>query len=293
MPNRDLTKKFSKIQSELRQFIELSVNEDEGSWESWIDSLSSEFVNSCWDLKGCNESHCPAHDNKNARCWIIAGTMCGGAVQGKFARKYHSCKECDVYQSAVLTDPLTEIQEHIIVLIYSLRERQDELKELATTDSLTGIFNRRYLDLFVNKELEKARRGEIGLAVVLIDINNFKSINDTYGHVTGDHVLKMVSQSLAQAARKSDISARYGGDEFIVVMSGADDQMAQSSQRLIERINDNIEHANKRSKDVSVSLSYGVSLYDSGKTMEALFSEADQAMYADKRRSQRVALESV
>jgi diguanylate cyclase (GGDEF)-like protein len=285
MPEKKLIKKFKKIQNDLREFIELSINENEDSWKSWININSRNFENKCWSIKGCEEKLCPSYKNKHDRCWISTGTMCGGIVQGKFAKKYTSCKECDVYELMVMKDPITEIQEHIIVLTHSLREKNNELRELSTVDSLTSVYNRRYLDLFLKKEFEKAKRGDIGLAVVLVDVDDFKKINDQFGHISGDHALKIVANSLLQATRKSDILARYGGDEFVVVLNGYIGNIKKSVKKLIKRIEANISHSNSIERTFDIDVSCGFSVYKENMMIDDLFESADKDMYKNKHKN--------
>ena len=84
--------------------------------------------------------NCPAYDNKCGRCWLIAGTLCGDYVQGKFAKSYSNCNECEVFQEIVFKDSVIELQEHILILIHVLRSKQKELKNaLANVKTLSGL----------------------------------------------------------------------------------------------------------------------------------------------------------
>jgi hypothetical protein len=124
----------------LRTFIDLSFQEDEVSMKDWISSTIKGIVTKCWEKKGCLEKNCPAYEHDCGRCWLIAGTMCGGGVQGVFAKKYTTCSECEVFKEAVFKDPATELQEHILILIHSLRVKQQELKEaLDEVKTLSGL----------------------------------------------------------------------------------------------------------------------------------------------------------
>ena len=120
---------YQNVLINLRKFIELSLHKDETSWDEWISSTTKNITTRCWEQKQCDAVDCPAYKNECGRCWLIAGTMCDDNVQGRFAIKYASCTECEVFQNAVFKDPVSELQEHILILIHSLRSRQHELKE--------------------------------------------------------------------------------------------------------------------------------------------------------------------
>lgn len=122
-------KTLAEIINDLRMFIELSLNQNEQSWRNWVQATANSLELRCWEIKKCASIQCPAYENECGRCWLIAGTMCGGEVQGNFAKKYRSCLDCEVYQEAVLSSPETELQEHILILIHSLRIKQQELQK--------------------------------------------------------------------------------------------------------------------------------------------------------------------
>ena len=113
--------------------------------------------------------------------------------------------------------------------LYSLRLR-DELREQATHDPLTGMCNRRYLDESLSRELHRGRRGKSPLCVAMLDLDNFKPFNDAFGHDAGDSLLRELGNMIREKLRKSDISCRYGGDEFVLVLP--DSSVADTEQRL-------------------------------------------------------------
>ena len=275
---------FKKIQKELRHFIELSLKEDELSWDDWISSISSKIDIRCWEENKCNNTQCPAYQNKCGRCWIIAGTMCGGEVLGEFAKKYGTCQECEIYQRVVYTEPAREIEEHLIVLIHSLRCKQEELKEIAIKDHLTGLFNRRHFDNYMQHEYKKIKRSNSTLTIMMIDINNFKQINDMWGHAKGDEILKVYSKILQSSIRESDIVFRIGGDEFIIIMHECCDNKSYA-EALASRIDAQIEHWNNyHDMEFDLSLSYGISmLTKTVSNIQQCLDEADTKMYEDKR----------
>ncbi len=279
--NIPLINSLQQIGKDLRTFIEMSLQEPDESWRKWLVSIIRDLKTKCWEKKNCNKTDCPAYMNTCGRCWLIAGTMCGGDVQGIFALKYRSCTECEVYQEAVFSDPVAEVYEHVITLVHSLRMKQDELKTLATRDLLTGLYNRNYFDLVMVKEVERVNRYSGSLLLMLIDVDNFKKINDMYGHLHGDGVLKECAIILNKAVRNSDTVIRWGGDEFLIIMPETD---CRETDAIIRRIQDCIAEWNAEyaSSDYRLSFSIGCAALEKGKGLAEVLEEADRLMYIDK-----------
>lgn len=159
---------------------------------------------------------------------------------------------------------------------------QEELKMLATTDELTGMLNRRAFLQGANIFYENNRRYGRGLYAVLIDIDHFKNINDTYGHPFGDEVLKEFGERLIKGIRKSDIAARWGGEEFVLLLQEVkeDDSVA-----IAEKIRGDIEKLEIYfgDKKARLTASFGIAgLRDGDADMEELIGRADEALYAAK-----------
>jgi len=114
-----------------------------------------------------------------------------------------------------------------------------KLKELSAIDGLTELYNRSFLELFLEKEIETARKKNQKVSVIMVDMDHFKEINDTYGHTVGDHVLTIFAQVVLKCIRKTDVIARYGGDEFIVVLPNTDTDTARI---IAERIRAEVEN---------------------------------------------------
>ena len=117
------------LMKDLQVFIELSFRNDEGLLREWIAETVNKIDGRCWVKKQCSETNCPAFRNECGRCWLIAGTMCGGEVQGKFADKYVFCTSCEIYLDTVGDDRVRRWRELVIALVHSLRVRQHELRE--------------------------------------------------------------------------------------------------------------------------------------------------------------------
>ncbi|HXW50701.1 MAG TPA: GAF domain-containing protein [Candidatus Acidoferrales bacterium] len=157
-------------------------------------------------------------------------------------------------------------------------------RERANEDSLTGLFNHRYLHGRLEQELARTQRSGQPLAIALFDLNNFKAFNDNYGHQAGDEVLRFMATVLHMSLRATDIAGRYGGDEFLVILPQSDEQGAHL---LLERVRRKIEEqAGTGLLPIPIKLSAGVAVYPRDADNKSdLIARADAAMYADKRRA--------
>jgi diguanylate cyclase (GGDEF)-like protein len=169
-------------------------------------------------------------------------------------------------------------------------ERLQRTTEIATRvareDSLTGLGNRRALDEALVRLEQTAEADQLDHSLVLIDVDGFKSVNDTYGHQAGDEVLKAVARTLRTCARRADLLIRLGGDEFVVLAAGATKVEAAA---LAVRIHDSISNTDWDgiARGMQVSISIGFAATGAGMLVTDLFGSADAAMYADKRRHSR------
>jgi len=172
-----------------------------------------------------------------------------------------------------------------------LQEKYDEIQELqsmllqqAIRDPLTDLYNRRYMEDALERELAIAARENVPLTAIILDLDHFKSINDTYGHDAGDTVLKALAELLVAEARKTDIVCRYGGEEFVVIMPGAEVEMAYERVEAWRVIFQN-SSVPYRDMDLKCTFSAGLASFPGfGKTVKGLFSAADQALYIAKQK---------
>ncbi|WP_297442171.1 diguanylate cyclase [Sulfurimonas sp.] len=162
-----------------------------------------------------------------------------------------------------------------------LKEKQKELELLASTDPLTKLYNRRYFTQISEKILNLAKRNKEALSVMMLDIDDFKKINDTFGHKVGDDVLVSLAKTLKEESRKSDIICRFGGEEFILLLPNTDIKGAYViAQKIRKKI-----HELRVNHDVKFTVSIGVSEVDLAKeeTIEQSIKRADDALYEAKR----------
>jgi diguanylate cyclase (GGDEF)-like protein len=153
----------------------------------------------------------------------------------------------------------------------------NEMHRLATTDALTSIYNRHFFNETFRREVERARRYGKPMAILLLDVDNFKMFNDRLGHLHGDEVLKAVAHVLSKQLRKSDILARFGGDEFVMIMPETDQASAKNA---VERIQSAV--ANHSYAHIPLGVSAGISGFRPGLTPEQMLEEADRGLYQHK-----------
>ncbi len=165
---------------------------------------------------------------------------------------------------------------------------EEELRAQAIRDPLTGLFNRRYFDQSIKKEVKRAKRYDHPLGVLMIDINRFKEINDKFSHMTGDKVLVETARLLEQTVRDIDMVVRYGGDEFLIIFPETNEE---PSEVIMARIRKNLDEWNKKENimDFPLTLAMGASYLEPGtdETIETTIKKADQKMYEDKKRQKK------
>jgi diguanylate cyclase (GGDEF)-like protein len=177
---------------------------------------------------------------------------------------------------------LVVIPMYFASLVSQLHTVLGHMRKIATHDNLTGLPNRHSFYEQLQNSLKNAERNNTTFAVMFIDLDGFKPINDALGHAAGDEVLKSVAKRLKQSVRQGDVVARIGGDEFVILLS---DINLPELLPVVRKIVDRIASAHKvNGKSVSLSSSVGVATYpDSGHTVDELVAHADAAMYRSKR----------
>ena len=164
-----------------------------------------------------------------------------------------------------------------------LRDITEEVT-LATTDPLTSIYNRRYMNEFLAKEAERSRRTDRGFAVSITDVDDFKKINDTYGHLSGDIVLKKIVRAMISCTREYDTVGRYGGEEFLIILPEIDKQTATLVCNRLRRNIEELEVEVMEGEKITVTASFGIaSFQEDGVLPEDLLVKADERLYKAKR----------
>ena len=160
---------------------------------------------------------------------------------------------------------------------------QQQLRDQAMRDPLTNVYNRRYFNEVIEREIGRSKRYDHPIGFLMVDIDDFKHINDTYGHQTGDLVLKEVADLLVDQVRDTDLVVRYGGDEFLLVLIETNGE----TEKVMERIQAAVEERNRTNEIVPfpVTLSIGSAHWspELNQTAEEILAEADRKMYAEKR----------
>lgn len=182
----------------------------------------------------------------------------------------------------VLARSFKQMQDKIHQQLEALEENREELAHMARHDVLTGLPNRRAFQERLDHALSRAQRSGEQFALFFIDVDDFKSINDRFGHPGGDAVLKIMALRLVATTRKADAIARLGGDEFVVLLDNPThrEDVVQIAEKLLESVRSPILH---RGVELQVGFSIGISLYpDDGRTAAELMARADRAMYEAK-----------
>ncbi len=177
---------------------------------------------------------------------------------------------------------LREDQEELAAVNDALTRTNKELQEISITDSLTGLYNRRYMMETLSNEVSRADRMAHKFSVLMIDIDHFKQYNDAYGHLAGDDLLIKIAGLFKESIRDMDLAARYGGEEFLIILPEHGPDAARAvAERIRERVETETRDKNDETEAVTVSI--GVAAFpDNGMTPTALIENADVALYRGK-----------
>jgi diguanylate cyclase (GGDEF)-like protein len=154
-----------------------------------------------------------------------------------------------------------------------------QLKKLSTTDDLTGCYNRREMQLKMSITRRQMQRRKSNFAVLMLDLDNFKAVNDIYGHIEGDKVLKQFANVLMKGARVDDVVARYGGEEFLIILPEID---ADEAITAANRIHKNMININSLIENITVSIGICIASFDSLLSNDEIINIADKALYTSK-----------
>ncbi len=174
---------------------------------------------------------------------------------------------------------------HDVFHILTYRQRYEMLKDELTRDSMTGLFNRGFFNNTFPQEVDRASRLQHTMNLMLVDLDNFKSINDDYGHQAGDEVILMLAQSMRELFRAADIPVRYGGEEFAIILPDSSAKAAfTAAHRLRRKLREKSAAANLTVPVNKITFTAGIATYpDDAKSPDALLRIADERLYAGKR----------
>ncbi|MFA5794098.1 MAG: sensor domain-containing diguanylate cyclase [Candidatus Brocadiia bacterium] len=217
---------------------------------------------------------------------------------------FHSMSECRGHEAEVFlhhkdgyrvpvsvrVSPLRDKSGNVIGAIEIFSDntrRQDlisevsELRRLALLDPVTELGNRHYAEIHLNTKLNEMSRYELAFGILFVDIDYFKSVNDTYGHDVGDRILKMTAKTMLNVLRPSDLVGRWGGDEFVIIVPNVDQEhlysIAHKLRAFVEQSSFSIGN-----NTVKVTVSIGATIARTGDTMESLVKRADKLVYRSK-----------
>ncbi|MDO9103025.1 MAG: diguanylate cyclase [Candidatus Nitrotoga sp.] len=183
-----------------------------------------------------------------------------------------------------MADKLRHSHAEVVATNKAMQQQNQLLETLSITDGLTGLYNRSKLDVILKDELARFKRNQRPFAVLMMDIDYFKTLNDSHGHIAGDQVIAAVAKILSQSIRSVDYAARYGGDEFIIIMVETTADMAlKMAERIRSQVNDMRYSANGQIVSVTVSIGVVQCQQSDDATPTAVFARADSALYEAKR----------
>ena len=266
---------------------------------SWGDILGTEKVfhpDDCWALRR-GKLHRVKDSGSPLRCTHISRSLSGEylcvplAAQGEtlgvlyvenLSEAAGSAPEFRLDRGKALERQAAAVGERISLALANLRLRE-VLRGQSIRDPLTGLFNRRFMEESLERELRRAVRGKLPVAVLMMDIDHFKRFNDTFGHQAGDALLRALGNLLKETTRGQDVVCRYGGEEFTFVLTGAPlDAARQRAESLLEEIKHlNVRHGGQLLG--AITLSIGIAMFpDNGDSVEHLLKAADVALYRAK-----------
>lgn len=268
------------------------------TWGEPLDGDALLLPDGCWAIRR-GKPHLSTNDPSSLRCEHLAGVsgepaaafLCTPlAAQGETLGLLHLARQTEAPQGGSAVAGFGESQaklasavaEHAALAFANLSLRET-LRLQSIRDPLTGLFNRRYMEESLEREIHRARRAGSPLGLMIVDIDYFKKFNDTYGHEAGDQVLRSVGRLFQESLRGEDIPCRFGGEEFVLILPGASLESsmnkAEDLRRRIEGLR--VEHGGQRLASLSISAGIAV-VPDHGFEREALFQAADAALYAAK-----------
>jgi len=261
--------------------------------KSFLDFFGSENIEAFKKLYGCIDSQLIG-DDKIIRKIDNEGWI-KNLLDGKFERniaRIVNIKTGEPRTFMVKATKFPEEEEELYIVsmsdITDMEEEAKTLEKMATTDPLTKIYNRLKLNELLAFEVKKSDRYKLPLSLIMLDIDHFKDINDTHGHDVGDDVLVKLCESITEAIRETDIFARWGGEEFMIMLPNTS---IDGAKKMAENLRKTIESTNF-GKAGTVTASFGVSEYVPDSNMREMLKKVDDALYAAKRAGRNTVIAS-
>jgi diguanylate cyclase (GGDEF)-like protein len=234
-----------------------------------------------WRQPGLSEIHCTHFKAEAPERYLCNPIVAHGNALGIL---FVECPDDAVVEAVhQRMDGLRQLVQITAMAVATLH-LQGKLENQSIRDGLTGLFNRHFMQISLDRELSRAARRNQSLAVLMLDVDYFKRFNDTYGHAAGDEALKGIAEVLQLSIRSEDIACRYGGEEFTLLLADTVAEAAiERSEKILEAVsNINVTLAGRRYSDFTISI--GVAIYPhDGETLDELLRKADEALYRSKR----------
>ncbi len=224
----------------------------------------------------------PETESRRFKKWyeVFLSEGAGALSDIEVIKKDGTIIHCDISAARVVTD----IDDNVFITLKDITERkkmEDDLIEVTQRDELTGLFNKRSFEMQIEWTIKSAEENYTNYALLMIDVDNFKQCNDTYGHIVGDLVLSNLGKVIVKCIRGSDSGFRFGGDEFAVILCGTESSI---STKVAERIQTQFA----KTETYGTSLSIGIAQFKTGMTAKELLLLADRALYEAKKQGRNI-----
>ena len=269
--------------------------ESVASWENCSTTQTVFHPDDCWSLRRGKSyggsgaplpcSHVSASVSTNYLCipLVAQGETLGVLYVENKATLQASSPQAARFEQATLSRRANAVAERVSLALANLKLRE-LLRNQSIRDPLTGLYNRRYLEESLNRELHRAHRAGRNVSLVMLDLDHFKHFNDTFGHQVGDILLKEVAEVIRNRVRAGDLACRYGGEEFSLIIAEVD---TEGTHKCVESIREAIKHLslNHRGQTLgTITVSAGIATFPAhGNTSEDLIRAADDALYQAKK----------
>lgn len=269
-----------------------------GEGNAFLIPVYRKSTRKCSEVKNCLHLACPVHGVEGPRCWIEGRPAPSAGDPGGPQRRRRECAVCEMFSTCGMIVVREQRGSRLIgretirgiislvdeaALALQMAELYENARLMAVTDGLTGLTNHREFYAALRRELERARRYSHAVSLLMIDVDNFKEFNDRYGHMEGDRALQGIAGILRGCVRDSDIAARYGGDEFGIILPEA---APMGAQMLAERIKTEIAaHRFLENGSGPPNLTVSIGIYTStegGDSEDLMVGFADEAAYLAK-----------